>query len=169
MGSGLVASLMLGGIGQWRFLQSREATSFQVRARHAGTWARQHLAANDLIGMTDCGTFGYSRGDHVVNLDGVVNTLAYQRALRDSGLAEYLSAERVRYVAFHAVPDDSVARRDGRFRYAVASHLYGTRRGSLDLTRTQEVYRSAPYDEGNGVREAFVIWRLGAAEGIHER
>jgi hypothetical protein len=49
---------------------------------------------------TDCGKLAFWSGRRVVNLDGLINDFAYQKALRDRRLAQYLADKGVRYLVF---------------------------------------------------------------------
>ncbi|CAN5341299.1 hypothetical protein BH09SUM1_BH09SUM1_22920 [soil metagenome] len=157
---GLVSILLLAsGAGQWRFFHGRSDRAFQARSYDAALWARDHVPAMRAIGMPDCGAFGYYRGGLVVNLDGVVNSRAYQDTLVREGLALYLSGANVDYIAYHAVPDGEVKRGYGAHRLSAFSHLYEKEGGAVTLNERDEIYRSDVYNDGNGPRR-FMIWKL---------
>lgn len=144
--------------GQYRFLSGRMDRAFQARSFDAALWAREHIQPGRVIGMTDCGVFGYYRGGLVVNLDGVVNTRAYQEALVNGGIRKYLDGAGVDYIAHHAVPAGKVARGYRVYPYRVYSHLYKEPGGEVLLEERREVYRSEVYDDGTGT-VVFVIWK----------
>ena len=69
----------------------------------AAEWVDANLPKNAVLGMTDCGLFGYMCGRQTVNLDGVINGVEYQEALRDNRLTEYLQACGVTHIAGHSI------------------------------------------------------------------
>ena len=114
----------------------------------AALWARENLPGNAVVAMTDCGLFGYFSERPTVNLDGVINGYAYQDALRDHRLAEFLDRAGVTHVATHAA-----RYRDGEFLIWLPSRLHRAEGGAIVGRESAEVYRSTPYD---GV--VFAIW-----------
>lgn len=154
----VAAALALGVVGQWRFFHGRADVAFQARSHEAALWARDHIPRHELIGMSDCGAFGFYRGNLVVNLDGVVNDRAYQDALVGGGLEKYLAERGVGYIAHHAVDVARVKPGYDKFGYTAYSRLYRKAGGSVALRERDEVYRSAEYDDGTGPK-VFVIWR----------
>jgi len=123
----------------------------------AALWARRHLPAEAVVGMTDCGLFGYFCNRPTVNLDGVINGYEYQRALRDGKLSSYLRRCGVTHVADYETryaKDEHVIRLPAR--------LYQAPGGSIVASPPAEVYRSQPYADAvhpeGGIR--FVIWDL---------
>lgn len=156
---GLVgAALVVGLAGQWAFLMGRTERAFQARSHEAGLWAREHIAPGRLIGMSDCGVFAAFRGGAVVNLDGVINNLAYQDALAAEGLAAYLDAMNVDFIAHHAIPVERVAPGYGAYVYSRRSHLHRVSGGSITLSEEDELFRSPPFHDGRG-EMVFVLWR----------
>ena len=66
----------------------------------AAVWASQNLPADAVVGMMDCGVFGYFSQRRVVNLDGLINGYEYQHYFSSGRLIEYLDNLNVRYLAF---------------------------------------------------------------------
>lgn len=164
----LVLAAMAGGLALSISLPlARPDYAFQRQSMEAAAWAREHLPENALVGMTDCGAFGYFRGGGVVNLDGVINNRAYQEALRINGLGSYLNRRAIDWLAYHAVPEDEVAPGYGTREYAVRERLFAGTRHAVIVHEGDEVYRGPVYNDGNG-RRVFVIWhyRRPALEGL---
>ncbi len=164
----LVLAAMAGGFALSIFLPlARPEYAFQRQSMEAAAWARENLPENALVGMTDCGAFGYFRGGGVVNLDGVINNRAYQETLRINGLGSYLNRRAIDWLAYHAVPEDEVAPGYGTREFAVRERLLTGTRHSVNVYEADEVYRGPAYNDGNG-RRVFVIWRYRrpAMEGL---
>jgi hypothetical protein len=119
--------LILSIWGQHWFLEGRANRSFQVQSYEAALWSRSHLPATSKVAMSDCGVYGYFRGERVINLDGVVNNLGYQESLRDEGLAGYLQKEGVEFIACHYIRAASVEEGYGSLSFSVPSRLFDQR------------------------------------------
>jgi hypothetical protein len=109
--------------------------------------------------MKDAGNFGYFSERAVVNLDGVVNNLDYQAALKDKKLAEYLDERGVRYITQHAFWHEDEINRGGygTYPWTYYSHKYSATSDAIMLHEKDEAYRSKPYNDGP-YRTVFVIW-----------
>lgn len=122
----------------------------------AAYWANAHLPPEAVVGMTDCGLFGYFCDRPTVNLDGVINGYEYQAALRDGKLAEYLGQCKVTHIA-----DYEVRYNDDRYRIRLPARLHRTAGGAIFASRGAEIYTSDAYDhamERGGIH--FAIWPL---------
>jgi hypothetical protein len=111
--------------------------------------------------MKDAGNFGYFSRRHVVNLDGLVNTFAYQDSLAAGRFEGFLRSRGVGYFVQHAIyrrPDITNGSYD-TWRFNSYSHLYDRAGGSLTLHRSDEVYRSQPYPDA-GQRCVFLVWKM---------
>jgi hypothetical protein len=104
-------------------------------------WARANTPTEAVFAMTDSGFFGYFSGRRTVNLDGKANSYAFQEALRDGKLSEYLRASGVTHLADYEVPYPPRAQHRIRLR----SGLYDVSGGELLAGRAAEVFRSGPY------------------------
>ena len=164
----VAGALLIGVAGQWRFFHGRSDLAFQARSYDAAQWARGHIPQHEIVGMSDCGTFGFYRGNLVVNLDGVVNDRAYQDALVSEGLAKYLADREVGFIAHHAVDTKRVAIGYDKYEYNAYSRLYRKPGGSIVLRERDEIYRSTPYDDGTGLK-VFVIWRVPGVPNLRQR
>lgn len=122
----------------------------------AAYWSNAHLPPDAVVGMTDCGLFGYFCDRPTVNLDGVINGYEYQSALRDGRLSDYLSRCKVTHIA-----DYEVRYRDDSYRIRLPARLHRTKGGAIFATRGAEIYSSDAYDHAmNSGGIHFAIWPL---------
>lgn len=132
---------------------------WHIASYEAAVWARQNLPSDAVLAMTDAGFFGFFSQRAVINLDGLVNNMEYQNALKQRKLAHYLSQKRVEYYVQHAIWSTDKAYE------AIMSRKYEfierriAESDPIRLYRTDEVYRSAPYYDGPHYT-VFLIWRL---------
>ncbi len=128
----------------------------------------------ELFACTDSGKLAFWSGRRVVNLDGLVNDFAYQRALRDGRLAEYLAKRNVKYLIFPAW-DRPLARGtyEPMYEHRVAPALYSGNYDSAEfyvycyqhmtysdrvpLPRSAEVWRSATLRDGRALCKTVVF------------
>ena len=115
---------------------------------------------------TDCGKFAYWSGRPFVNLDGLVNDFAFQRALADRRLGHYLAergVDRLVFGAWSARPAamDAI---EPMYRHRVApglvegeyetaefylySYVHRAWSDTLRLSREREIWRSKPAMDG---------------------
>lgn len=163
LGSVAALAIALGAAGQWKFLSGRTDHAFQTQSYEAGVWARDNIRRGQVIAMSDCGVFGFTRGGLVVNLDGVVNTHDYQDQLVAEGIGPYLVDIQADYLAHHAIRAGEIEPPYRRFRYGAKSRLYNQSGGELYFDFSQEIYRGPAYHDGRGQMN-FVIWKLPYAE-----
>ncbi len=135
--------------------------SWCAAAYDAAVWVRRETRADAVFAMKDAGTFGYFSRRSTVNLDGVVNGLELQRALRDRDLGDYLARLRVAYYVQHAFWNrpDIVAGAYEELRVSFRSHQYEANSDELALYRSDEVYRSRPYFDGP-YETVFLVWKM---------
>ncbi|MBI1289704.1 hypothetical protein GC173_00475 [bacterium] len=160
---GVVCVLLVtvGLLGQVLFLWRRDARAFQAQSYAAALWTRESLPAKTHIGMSDCGVFGYYRGGGVVNLDGLINNIQMQEHIAHQGLASYLDAESIDFIAHHAIPAGDIDAAHPVYRYSRPSRLYLQKAdSSITLHRVAIVYQGPAFIDGRGVKR-FVIWRRG--------
>lgn len=140
----------------------RSTEVWGVNSYRAACWARESTETDAVFAMKDAGNFGYFSRRSVINLDGVVNSLAYQEAIHRRGLNAYFSEMNVDYLVQHAFwnRDDINDGTYDVFETRYTSRLYGTESDPVSLRREWEVYRSEPYYDGP-YRTVFLIWRLG--------
>jgi len=158
-----------GFLATWSYHESvREAIknqeyplNWQMISYTAATWAKENTPPDAVFAMKDAGVFGYFSNRRVINLDGVINGFDYQEALRQEKGIEYLKGKGVRYFIQHAFWDPAF-NEDAYsvYRHTLYSHLYDKAGGTLELSRSQEVYRSVPYGDGPKERTRMLIWEL---------
>lgn len=135
----------------------------RMRGKHhqpwldAAQWTGANLPDGTVLGMTDCGMFGFFCRHATVNLDGVINGRRFQDALRDRRLHDYLRDCGITHMA-----DYEVRYRDGMRVVRLPARLYQERGGALLATPLAEVYRSEPYRDAFHADEDihFAIWTL---------
>lgn len=135
-----------------------------LRAEHhrpwleAARWAGDHLPRNAVVGMTDCGLFGYFCGRPTINLDGVINGYEYQTALRDGRLEEYFRRCGVTHIA-----DYETTYANGMYKIVLPSRLYRSSGWLLLAQPNTEVYASLPYKHARSKGTThFAIWDIGS-------
>jgi hypothetical protein len=133
-------------------------SSFRAAAIAGGRWAKEHLPEDAVLAMKDSGAFTYFSGKRVVNLDGVANSIAYQRALCSGGIENFLGRLNVGYIVQHAVNVDKIRTGYGSFEQAYPCHLRGGEDGRLVMKESQEVFRGPEYYD-DGVLVRLVVWR----------
>jgi hypothetical protein len=70
------------------------------RASHAGTmWLDEHLPDGSVVGSEDAGVIGYFSRHRVINLDGLVNSTAFARALEAGRHREALKTANITHIA----------------------------------------------------------------------
>jgi hypothetical protein len=128
----------------------RARASDHERWYRAAMWSREHLPARAVVGMTDCGVFGYFSRHTTVNLDGVINGYAYQDRLRDRQLDRFLLESGITYIASSSVRYD-----DSRYQLWLSARLHRAPGGLIIGRPAAEVYRDAVPG-----KPLFVIWDL---------
>ena len=129
----------------------------------AAVWVRQHLPSDAVLAIEHAGIFGYFSARPVVNLDGVANNFEFQDAVRERRLRDYMRQKGVQFVARHGFarrPDITKGVYDS-FEHPVIGRLSGARSDELRFSRNEEIYRSAPYQDDDGIT-VFVIWKIPA-------
>jgi hypothetical protein len=143
----------------------------QMRAAHhepwheAARWVEVNLPEDAVIAMTDCGLFGYFCGRRTVNLDGVINGYAYQEALRDQRLSEFLARAGVTHVASYKVEYEN-----GRYVTHLPARLYRGIGSAIRASRSAELYRSRAYRDALHREEDihFAVWDIRSVEVIDD-
>ncbi len=114
----------------------------------AALWARSQTPSETIFAMKDSGNFGYFSQRRTINLDGLVNDLEFQEALKGGDILGYLEGKGARYLVRQAFPETETSL-DGRdypaFEMAIFSHLYRVHSWKILLPGSAEVFRSKPY------------------------
>lgn len=141
-------------------------TGWQTIAYDAAVWTRQNSAPNAVFAMKDAGIFGLFSQRAVINLDGLVNNMEYQEALRRQQLNRYLAERGVDYLVQHAFwtnPSQNRAVLSGDYEYLeipYRSQLYGNLSEPVRVYRSDESFRKKYFDPWHRVDTVFLIWRL---------
>ncbi|MDZ4712982.1 MAG: hypothetical protein SGI89_11750 [bacterium] len=162
---GATAFLLFYGVFKtYQLYEGRYAVSgnnWNIESYNAALWAKENTAPEEIFSMKDAGHFSYFSGRRVINLDGLVNNFEYQEILKNKNLNEYLKKHNVRFYVTHAIWDrDDIT--DGKYdtlMIKIPSHKYSLESDPLLLKKENELYRSAPYYDGE-YRAAFIIWNL---------
>jgi hypothetical protein len=125
----------------------------------AAVWAREHSPPDAVFAMSDCGHFAFFSMRRVINLDGLVNDMDFQRALAARQLDRYLRENHVEFVVQHAVHDrqDVIERRYVSFQLPFPSARFAGLGDSIRVRERSEVYRSSPFFDGP-YPSVLVIW-----------
>jgi hypothetical protein len=133
----------------------------------AAVWARDHTSADAVFAMSDCGHFAFFSMRRVINLDGLVNNMDFQRTLAEHHLREYLGDNHVAFLAQHAVHgrNDVIEHKYSSLDLYFPSWRFDGRGDSISVRERSEVYRSVPFVDGP-YPSVLVIWSLGRAAGV---
>ncbi len=85
-----------------------ERSSMMLMFKRSGEWLQNNLPGVQRVGTVSSGVVNvYARRHHVVNLDGLMNTLEYlRRYLIPARVPEYLLREKIDYYADYAPTDE---------------------------------------------------------------
>jgi hypothetical protein len=132
----------------------------------AALWARQNTPPDTVFAMKDAGIFGLFSQRSVINLDGLVNNMEYQEALRHRRLNRYLVEKGVEYLVQHATWSKQGLNElvlSGRYNFIelpYRSQRYATWSDPVRLYRVDEVFRRVYREQQLNIDTVFVIWRL---------
>jgi len=129
-------------------------------AYNAAVWAREHTPPGAIFAMTDCGQFAFFSLRRVINLDGLVNNLDFQRTLAEHRLNQYLRQNGVDFLVKHAAHGEDVI--EGGYNSLTLpfpSRLYEGLGDSVRLAERSEVYRSSRFYDGR-YPSVLIIWSL---------
>jgi hypothetical protein len=133
-------------------------------------WLREHTPAGARLAMESPEIIGFFSERSVVDLSGLCNDLAFQEAVSEQRLDDYLDRKEVDYLVRLYVPLASQSENDAAPAFYSDETQAGTIRIKSDLfeksseplvvRRADEVYRSEPYREWNSDRDIVVaVWR----------
>jgi len=123
---------------------------------------------NTVLAATEGGIVAFFADRRYVNLDGLVNSFAYQKAIKEQGLLAFLQRNNVHYLLVgvwadkpqyqlraneymyqHRVNPQAIYSQTYTLEYFVYSYLYASFSEKISLPSTWEVYRSPIYQDGN--------------------
>jgi hypothetical protein len=128
---------------------------------NAAVWAREHTPPEAIFAMSDCGHFGFFSLRRVINLDGLVNNMDFQRTLAEHRLNQYLRQNDVDFLVQHAVHgrEDVIAGGYDSLTLPFPSRLFEGLGDRLRVREQSEVYRSTRFFDGP-YPSVLVIWSL---------
>ncbi len=97
----LLVPLAAGYLFQWAAALDPRGTAVLRADADAGAWITENMPSDTILGSWDAGVVGYFASQRVINLDGVVNSPVYLRALRSGTTAAFLADEGLAYVVNH--------------------------------------------------------------------
>jgi hypothetical protein len=163
---GLALALFVGALqiaGEQRYFAQRLDRAFMTVLYDAAMRARDELAPSARIAISDAGVFGYYRGNGVLVLDGLVLDRAYQKALVERGLQDYLRQREVDYLGAR-FEGGSLDRQYDHFDYEQDSMLRdGAVGGRVRLNERCEVMRVAQADENGAMLREVRFWQMRGA------
>jgi len=104
----------------------------------AAEWIRENTEPSAVIAATDAGIIGWYSGRQTINLDGLVNTAAFQSLVCD-GIGEYLQEKKVNYLVLFR----DMFRHDNQIEVRFRGRLLGCISAPLVIGSDQEVYRDS--------------------------
>lgn len=130
-------------------------------AYDAAVWAREHTPSDAVFAMSDCGHFAFFSLRRVINLDGLVNNMDFQRTLAQHHLGRYLRENHVDFLVQHAIHsrNDVIERRYDSLDLRFPSRRFDGFGDSVSVRQESEVYRSAPFVDGS-FPSVLVVWSL---------
>lgn len=128
---------------------------------NAAVWAREHTPPEAIFAMSDCGHFGFFSLRRVINLDGLVNDMDFQRTLAEHRLNQYLRQNEVDFLVLHTVRgrEDVIAGGYDSLTLPHPSKLFEGLGDSVRVREQSEVYRSSRFFDGR-YPSVLVIWSL---------
>jgi hypothetical protein len=128
---------------------------------NAAVWAREHTPEEAIFAMSDCGHFAFFSTRRVINLDGIVNNMEFQRTLAERHLSQYLRDNHVDFLVQHAVHNRSDVISGGydSLMLRFESQRFDGLSDSVPVRKQSEVYRSTRFFDGP-YPSVLVIWSL---------
>ncbi len=129
----------------------------------AALWARANTQPGEVFAFKDTGVFGFYSDRRTINLDGLVNNMEFQDAIRDKNLRGYFDRKGVDYLVYHAFDlHDSVRVGYREFAIEFWSKKYGAKSEVLRYPDSDELFRSPTYrDPAKPYNLMAVVWRRG--------
>ncbi len=155
-----VAFVLIGGTA-WTVLTSFNH-DYNAASYDAAVWARNNTKPETIFAQKDTGTFGYFSQRRTINLDGLVNNMDYQNALRDGRLRNYFESHHVDYLIYHAFSTyPKIENEYDDFQLAYWSWQYKVFSDTISFSRQDEVFRTDIYNDGATSRPYLLcVWDL---------
>jgi len=123
--------------------------SMRIANQNAGQWISDNLPRNAVLGSWDAGVIAYFTDQKIINLDGVVNSIEYARALKKGTAGMLLEKQGIAYLVNHGIMDSG----NGRELKQAADRLFG--KGASDRLRLEKTwpftYRGSTNRFGRGI------------------
>ena len=128
----LIAPLLLCVIAMSVSAFDPRSQAMLIANQEAGQWISGNLPRNVVLGSWDAGVLGYFTEQKIINIDGVVNSIEYARALRKGTAGALLKKQGVAYLVNHGIMDNG----EDRELKQLADKLFGQgTSGSLRLEK----------------------------------
>jgi hypothetical protein len=111
-------------------------------------WISRYTPVDSIIAYTDCGILGYISERKCVNLDGLTNSFAFQKAIDDNKLAESLKSSKVNLFVF---PTDNSGQTSKTFELRITPNMHRVIRSII-----VDVKRFESPDKTN----AYTLWKV---------
>jgi hypothetical protein len=126
--------------------------SMCIANQNAGEWISKNLPQTAILGSWDAGVIAYFTSQKIINLDGVVNSIDYARALQTGTAGELLKKQGITYLANHGIVDNG----EDKELKQLADKLFG--RGTSDHLRLEKTW---PFTfRGSSNRFGLGIWSM---------
>jgi hypothetical protein len=102
----LFAPLLVALVIQSRTFVDPDLRSIEMANRDAGEWIDANLPPDAVLASWDAGVVGYYSGRPVMNLDGVANSVAYDRSSRNGTGATFLAERGITGIVNHGTSVD---------------------------------------------------------------
>jgi hypothetical protein len=153
-----VVLLLQFGIGSVYAADLLQMFPNQNLMKKAVRFADSNISAESRIGTWDAGYFAYFSHRIVINLDGLVNNYEFWADIEEGRLAEYVSRQRIEYIANIDYPSSRREWIERNFNFQrVYDDTLRFHRFSTRLTFRSEVIRSPQTLSG---QQVFYIYRL---------
>lgn len=161
----IVAMFFVSGYSLIKVGDLSRRSSWHSVSYEAAVWARNNTPPDAVFAMKDAGIFGLFSMRTVINLDGLVNNMEYQEALRRKSLNAYLERKGVHYLVQHAswsIPEHNLILL-GKYDFIelrYRSYRYNTSSEPIRLYKRDEVYRKVYYEKAKKTDTVFAIWQI---------
>ncbi len=135
--------------------------SCNVALYDVANWLKTNTAPDDVSAALDSGIMGYFSGRSVVNLDGLVNSVQYQEALRDRRFVAFLQRCNVKYLCYLNYQHfDTLAHDYDHFRLKYYSRLFGVTSDDVLVRQGEEVLRTPTFRMETGMPVNLIMWKV---------
>jgi hypothetical protein len=108
--------------------------SMCIANQNAGQWISKNLPQNAILGSWDAGVIAYFTSQKIINIDGVVNSIDYARALKKGTAGVLLKKQGITYLVNHGIVDNG----EDKELKQLADELFG--KGTSDYLRLEKTW-----------------------------